>query len=577
MRAIPLFVLLLSCRTSDKGVPTDSAPTDSTPGSGSTDADADGFTTDNDCDDEDAAINPAADEVCDGVDNDCDGLTDDEDTAVVGQSTWYTDGDGDGYGVDGSTVSACDQPSGAAAVDGDCDDTDPAYHPGADESDCSANADYNCDGSVSYDDVDGDGYAACEECDDANASTYPGAEEVCDGEDNDCDGEIDEDVEDAYTWYNDGDGDGYGNPDVEPVESCDRPEDGVRNKKDCDDEDADVNPDAEEVWYDGVDSDCDGWSDYDKDLDGYDSSYYGGDDCRDWLEDVHPGADEIWYDGVDQDCDEGSDYDADGDGYDSATYGGSDCDDHDADVYPGAPETDDAKDNDCDGDVESMPEAVASHDADDDLATCSPLHLDGSGSSDPDGDDLTYAWELVSAPSTSTLTTSDIQEPDDESPVFYPDAAGDYTFSLTVTDEGDAESYPSTITVTIVDRDFNTPPDAELGSDETVESDAVCWPVSYGETYECHDCDDETVTLDASGSTDADGDELTYSWEITSGDEYGTLSDTEGESVSLTLSGATATYEETTDVSVTVQVTVRDCAGDTAIDSVVVNWSCTGS
>ena len=91
----------------------------------------------------------------------------------------------------------------------------------------------------------------------------------------------------------------------------------------------------------------------DADEDGYVADTDGGDDCDDADPTVHPGATETWYDGVDTDCDGSSDYDADADGYDAADHGGDDCDDADPATYPGAVETwDDGIDQDCDGTVD---------------------------------------------------------------------------------------------------------------------------------------------------------------------------------------------------------------------------------
>jgi uncharacterized protein YjiK len=69
--------------------------------------------------------------------------------------------------------------------------------------------------------------------------------------------------------------------------------------------------------------------DLDADDDGYISTAHGGDDCDDDNPDINPGAAEVYYDGVDADCDGASDYDADGDGADAAEWGGEDCDDTD--------------------------------------------------------------------------------------------------------------------------------------------------------------------------------------------------------------------------------------------------------
>ncbi len=181
------------------------------------------------------------------------------------------DGDGDGY-----------------TEEVDCDDADPAVHPGAAEV-CNG-VDDDCDGEVDiedaditgyttwYVDSDGDGYGVedqsadgCEQppntaevagdCDDRDPDAHPGAYEVCDGADNDCDGLVDLDDDsllDARTAWPDADGDGYGDPDA-PIAACEVPTGYVTEEGDCDDADPAVHPDAEESCGDGVDSDCDGW------------------------------------------------------------------------------------------------------------------------------------------------------------------------------------------------------------------------------------------------------------------------------------------------------------------------------
>ena len=142
----------------------------------------------------------------------------------------------------------------------------------------------------------------------------------------------------------DADGDGYAS-----VES---------GGDDCDDDDPQVNPGMVEEWYDGIDSDCDGASDFDQDGDGYESEVFnsdpeaGGGDCVDVDPDISPAAEDTWYDGVDSDCGGEDDFDADQDGTRSEDYGGTDCDDSDPDVNLDGTESFNGIDDDCDGVVD---------------------------------------------------------------------------------------------------------------------------------------------------------------------------------------------------------------------------------
>lgn len=106
----------------------------------------------------------------------------------------------------------------------------------------------------------------------------------------------------------------------------------------------------------------------DMDGDGHDDVAYGGDDCDDSNAAVHPGAGETWYDGIDGNCDGWSDYDQDRDGYDTDDSGGTDCNDTNSSINPGATEVADGIDNDCDGTVDGG----------------SPGDADGDGLSDAD-------------------------------------------------------------------------------------------------------------------------------------------------------------------------------------------------
>jgi len=159
------------------------------------DADQDGYSTD-DCDDDDASVHPGAEEACNNLDDDCDDRVDEE-----LYCTWYPDADGDGYGVTDGVVEGMPETEGYVDRGGDCDDANSAIHPGAAEL-CNG-VDEDCDGDVGEeDDDDRDGFAECEgDCDDGNSQIGVGAVEFCDGLDDDCDGVLAADEADL-----DGDG-----------------------------------------------------------------------------------------------------------------------------------------------------------------------------------------------------------------------------------------------------------------------------------------------------------------------------------------------------------------------------------
>lgn len=238
------------------------------------DQDGDGVRTPTDCDDQNPTTYPNAPERCDAKDNDCDGVVDDGASA-----TFFADADQDGFGDELVSLVTCPKPEGYVEQAGDCNDQVAAIH--------------------------------------------PQAVEVCDGVDQNCDGQVDEGA--TTTYYQDADLDTFGSP-LSTREACSTPDGYVVLSTDCDDSKADVHPGATEL-CNGRDDNCDAVID-----EGMPEVYY-------------------FYQDLDQD--------GFGDGAVSkfTTCAGSagmarlrgDCDDGAPLIFPGAAETSDGIDSDCGG------------------------------------------------------------------------------------------------------------------------------------------------------------------------------------------------------------------------------------
>jgi hypothetical protein len=159
-----------------------------------------------DCLDNNPAINPGATEVCNGIDDNCDTQIDEGLTFT----DYFADLDLDGYGA-GAATNACAQPTGFVTTNTDCDDN--------------------------------------------NASANPAATEICNELDDNCDGQIDEGVQNTY--YVDMDGDGYGSMNFWSIQACTAPMGFAPSSNDCADENPAINPGATEV-CNTIDDNCDG-------------------------------------------------------------------------------------------------------------------------------------------------------------------------------------------------------------------------------------------------------------------------------------------------------------------------------
>lgn len=220
-------------------------------------------------------------------------------------------------------------------------------------------------------------------------------------------------------------------------------------------------------------------------------------------------------------------------------------------------------------------EPVASAGADFAGEDCSFLALDGSKSVDPDGDVLTYFWDIQSKPANSMADSNSFSDRGAASPTFYPDQAGTYVLSLSVTD-GVYWSSPDSITVTVAERSFNTAPTLQITTIPTVAAgEAACEEDGY--SYACEECADQKVeVMPYLTVKDPDGDPMIYKWEIVSGEGLLSDADTVLEQTFTLTEVASGDPGECEQNDYTYKLTVTDCVGDDTTQSVTITAECCG-
>ena len=358
----------------DGSTPGDRAASDTHTVYGCRDNDGDGFYSSSspsgcpgatDCNDNNQFVYPGRTEICNNINDDCDGSTDEG-----------CDNDNDNYCDSNMTVVGT--PSTCTFGGGDCNDTNFNINPGRTEicnninDNCTGGTDEGCDN-------DNDNYcdsnmtvvgtpstctAGGGDCNDTNFNINPGRTEICNNINDNCTGGTDEGCDDDNDNYCDSNMTVVGTP-----STC------TNGGGDCDDEGAGanlVNPGATEI-CNGINDNCTGGTDEgcDDDNDNYCDSNMtvvgtpptctdGGGDCNDTNGNINPGETEVC-NGINDNCSGGTDEgcDDDGDDYCDANMttvgtpsvcpnGGGDCDDDLGVTYPGAPEICDGLDNDCD-------------------------------------------------------------------------------------------------------------------------------------------------------------------------------------------------------------------------------------
>jgi hypothetical protein len=205
---------------------------------------------------------------------------------------------------------------------------------------------------------------------------------------------------------------------------------------------------------------------------------------------------------------------------------------------------------------------------------CTNIKVNGSGSSDPDGEPLSYFWDVQSVPPASTTSAANFENREAMKTTFMPDVAGEYILSLAVFD-GTSWSTPDHITLTIEERSYNGVPTVYPGATQTHDAgEAICEEIGY--SYICAYCDPVGIVLGRDAVIrDADDDATTVLWEVISGS-----ANVNEHTILITEATMTSAQPvepdacETTDY--TFQLTATDCTGASASQTVVHQAVCCG-
>ncbi len=191
---------------------------------------------------------------------------------------------------------------------------------------------------------------------------------------------------------------------------------------------------------------------------------------------------------------------------------------------------------------------------------CTTIQLDASASADPDGDALSYYWEVQSVPAGSSVTGDDLSDPSAPDPTLYADIAGTYELSVTVYD-GTSWSVPDTVRLELAERTYNSPPVISIAPYPTLSGGEVTCEES-GYSYDCEQCGDQVITNlgDYVTITDADNDPYTVHWGLSVGN--GTISDPTDVNTTIILEDIEASEPDVCDTNeFDVVLTATDCTG----------------